>query len=349
MHLSSSKYLERTQGLLSWVLTLIFLGVFYLAMDTLALPDATMVVPDFEEIPLEIINLDVFHEVEPKPESQPIEQEDIVRPVRSQTPQRKFDLANLSEELAPPDQRFIDRPKMVPNAYEHVNVKPELDLETPDDGPTTIDVPTESFVNPGFPIPQASRGTEKVLSSVPLKAGNSSNLNIQDTGYEIGQPDISAPGEKNLDEVVINVPLLDTKAIGDEFANLAPIYKKLIEWMKRNPAELSSVVKSFMGYEQHDLTSRERFTAEGRDFDIFLICQEQQYEIRICLVEKNTATLLIDKGFKKQSNYFRIGTVSRDRERGIFSFETSQESPADQRTREFYRIFLSWWEQVKER
>ncbi len=348
MHRSSSKYLEATQRLLSWVLTLIFLGGFYLAMDTFALPDARMVVPEFEEIPLEIINLDVFHEVEPKPESQPIVQDDIVRPVQKRTMPRKLDLTNISEELAPPSQRFVDRPRMIPNAYEHVNVKPEVELDTPEDGQTTIDVLTESFVNPGLPIPQASHGTEKILSSLPLKTGNSSDLNIKDTGYESGQPEIGAPGEKNLDNVVINVPLLDTKAIGNEFENLAPIYKKLIEWMKRNPAELPSVVKTFMGFEAQDLTSRGRFTAGNREFELFLICQEQQYEIRICLVENTTATLLIDKGFKKQSNYFRIGTVSRDEKRGIFSFETSQESPADYRTREFYRVFLSWWEQVKD-
>ncbi|MFQ5631069.1 MAG: hypothetical protein ACE5I1_20035, partial [bacterium] len=158
---------------------------------------------------------------------------------------------------------------------------------------------------------------------------------MTNSGYTPSQKPLTSIDNKKPVSPKLNVPIKKASELGDDYTNLSPIYKALIEWMKKNPAQLASVIKRFMGHRQGDLTSKTQVALSDRFFEIFLVCHEKQYEIRICIVESDRATLLIDKGFRRQSNYFRIGNVSRDHSRRIFSFGTSQESASDERTEEF--------------
>ena len=69
--------------------------------------------------------------------------------------------------------------------------------------------------------------------------------------------------------------------------------------------------------------------------------------MRICLVEGDNAILLIDSGFKEKSNYLRKGSVKRNVYNMVTSFITRQEAPSEDKTTEFYQIFMSWWENIK--
>ncbi|MFZ5515779.1 MAG: hypothetical protein ACOY90_04040 [Candidatus Zhuqueibacterota bacterium] len=129
--------------------------------------------------------------------------------------------------------------------------------------------------------------------------------------------------------------------------NMAIIIDDLMKWMNSNKGSFNRVTESFMMYESGDLTSKTDYVYNGRKFELYLLYKPNVKEIRICMVEGNRSTMLIDDGFKKQSNYLRTGDVSRDGNDSIVLFSTSQHPASEQMTNEFYQIFLMWWEKAK--
>jgi len=149
-------------------------------------------------------------------------------------------------------------------------------------------------------------------------------------------------------EAAAKVSLKGLEDFSGNYRNFTPIYRALVEWMRKNPAALSDVVNRFMGHQPGNLTSSRKFVANGREYEIFLLCVDATYEIRVCMVENNDVTYLIDQGFRKQSNYLRTGALSRQPNGDILLFGSVMREASDRRAQEFYQIFLSWWETVKE-
>ena len=145
---------------------------------------------------------------------------------------------------------------------------------------------------------------------------------------------------------VIEIPLISREKVSKK-PDISVIIDQLMLWMKKHPYEFNHVVKSFMMYEKNDLTSKVVFKYKDRVFELCLLYKEKIKEIRICLLEGEQSTMLIDSGFKKQSNYLRTGNISRIEDNTIFSFSTSQYPASEKKTSDFYQFFLSWWEQAK--
>ncbi len=149
-------------------------------------------------------------------------------------------------------------------------------------------------------------------------------------------------------EAAVKVDLKGLNDFGDNFRNFTPIYRALLEWMRRHPVDLPEVVDRFMGFQPGNLTSRVVFNIEGRRFEMLLLCVEATYEVRVVLLEGDDVTYLIDEGFKKQSNYLRLGNLTRQPNGEIMRFGSVMRAASDRRTQEFYQIFLSWWDTVKD-
>lgn len=181
-----------------------------------------------------------------------------------------------------------------------------------------------------------------------LTVGSGAALESENgSDYGEGAFSLGAPETKGTDNQVADVPLMSAGDLADNFEDLSPIYRALIEWMKRHPAAFPEVVQRFMETAPSDLSSVVEFQTGGRQFTMYLICKPRLYEVRICLVEGGASTYLIDRGFKERSSYLRVGSVNRRGDGKIISFGTRRQAASNQRTREFYQIFLSWWEQVK--
>ncbi|MDZ7344412.1 MAG: hypothetical protein ONA90_07840 [candidate division KSB1 bacterium] len=167
-----------------------------------------------------------------------------------------------------------------------------------------------------------------------------------------GDAGLGMPGRDNANrgrggKAAVQVELKGLGNFGDNYRNFSPIYRALLEWMRRHPVDLPEVVDRFMSFEPGNLTSQVTFSIDNRRFDMFLLCVEATYEVRICLVEGNEVTYLIDQGFKKQSNYLRLGALAWLPTGEIHRFGSVLREASDQRTQDFYQIFLSWWETVK--
>ncbi len=197
-------------------------------------------------------------------------------------------------------------------------------------------------------LPGRGRGGRSKSGATEISVGSGSTLE-PGAGKDLsaGGLTLGAPQAKEMDAGAIEIGMVDMSGVAGEFEDLSPIYRPLVEWMQRNPAQFPDVVNRFMEKGAGDLTSKVTFRIGGREFEMFLLCKQKLYEIRICLVEGNESTYLIDRGFKENSRFLRIGQANRTPTGDILSFSTSRRAASDSRTEEFYQIFLSWWESVK--
>jgi len=120
----------------------------------------------------------------------------------------------------------------------------------------------------------------------------------------------------------------------------------LIKWMKAHPGIIPKLVAYDMGHQGDDLASAISFTMSGRNYSLFLSCNEVELLLRICLVEGNDFTLLKDNGIRESSNFLTTGDVVRNAEK-IQSLISSRKAPGD-KAAAFYQIFWYWWLQQPE-
>ena len=206
----------------------------------------------------------------------------------------------------------------------------------------------DSKTSLSLPSTAEAGGHEDQSSFITLKKGSAIVDDSPDYGG--GGIGLGGPEGKEIgygDGTVVQVGLKTLDEIGSGFDDFSPLFRPLLDWMKKHPGEFPEIVKRFMEYSVGDLTSVVNFVINDRRFLMFLLCKEQIYEIRISLIEENSLTYLIDRGFKEQSNYLRFGSVERQANGTILSFGTTRQAAADKRTTEFYQIFLSWWDTVK--
>lgn len=198
---------------------------------------------------------------------------------------------------------------------------------------------------PLMPAPGRRKGTS---GRVSLQAGKSkTSVDIGEPYYEAAVSDVPVPKQNKKANGVTEIKLIP-KEKAKEKIKVSAIYKALAEWMRGHGTDFPIVMKEFAGYMDGALTSKVEFYAGQRYFELYLLCFESSYEVRIILVEGENVTYLIDQGFKKQSDFLRAGFVSRQPEtREITGFGTELKPVGDKQTDEFYQIFMSWWESVK--
>lgn len=120
----------------------------------------------------------------------------------------------------------------------------------------------------------------------------------------------------------------------------------LIKWMKAHPGSIPKLVAYDMGHQREDLPSAVSFKMRGKNYTLFLSCNETELLLRICLVEGNDFTLLKDNGIREESNFLTLGDVVWNAGK-IQSLISSRTAPGENAP-VFYQIFWSWWLQQPE-
>ena len=117
-------------------------------------------------------------------------------------------------------------------------------------------------------------------------------------------------------------------------------------WMGNNPGELPVGVKVHVNHLPGFSTAVVPFVSEGSPMELYLMYNESLRELHILFVEGDRSVYLIDRGFREQSRSLREGTVRRlDGE--IVAIRSRTGAASSARAREFYNVFLSWWEVAK--
>lgn len=136
-----------------------------------------------------------------------------------------------------------------------------------------------------------------------------------------------------------------------ETVDLNKVFQELLAWLKSHQTELSPVLKHYLRYRPGDLTGEFKIDAAPVKYDLFILCNEHSQDIGILLAEEGSgeAIMLRDTGFRKKSFYLSKGMASRDEDMIVSSLTMLENSPTRAETSKFYDIFLSWWENNKNR
>lgn len=251
---------------------------------------------------------------------------------------------DVSALLNQQPERSLD---FIPDKHPDQEYRSKISIDQPDIS-TSLEQQDDYFKEsnsnllPQTYIEPQNIGTSVAVNNVAVNQNNSGNNKIyprQDQVAISPQKIIADPG-------VIDIPLITKQKVTNS-QNLSVIMDDLLRWMKKHPTEFNRVTKSFLMYEENDLTSRVLFRNKNRAFELYLLYKPKSKEIRICLIEGTESTMLIDSGFKKQSNYLRTGSTVRGSDNAIIAFGTSQYPASEKTTFDFYQLFLSWWEQAK--
>jgi hypothetical protein len=118
---------------------------------------------------------------------------------------------------------------------------------------------------------------------------------------------------------------------------------RLAGWMRAHTRELPVGVRVHLGHQPAFLTSVVALVAGPREFELYLMYNSALRELHILLVEGDRSVYLIDRGFQEASRSLREGTVRRLNGE-IVAVDSRASAASSERAREFYGIFLSWWE-----
>lgn len=328
----------------AYILTGVLLVAVYLGLNRSSLPSPRMDTTHYEEI-------DWAKFTPTPPEKITTPEDETTSPAAVETPPEpapaRVERINLRDivsyfEAAEEAETEILRSPLQPEEVlpRTAPVRTDLDLSQL----SSLELSPTSLGKPKLQVPGSKPGrTATAAKDLDLQVGRSSRLELDEVAYGLGGGEAGRRTLQGVPGAVPSIAILDVDSLGGGEPSLSSLFDKLVEWMKRHPSEFSPVVKAFLSYRPEDLTSKVRFRVGERNLELYLLCRENEYELRICLVEGQSSILLIDRGFKERSNYLRIGDVVRNEIGEIMSFETTQESPSDARTTEFYRIFLSWW------
>lgn len=194
---------------------------------------------------------------------------------------------------------------------------------------------------------RAARGSAAAAAGITITSGAGGEAETR-LGEQVGGDTRVVGGQQARQVTGLQqgpaVERISLDALGDDYSNLE--VRELIEWMKNNPAELPIGIRQLVRHRPAFLSSVASFSIDGKAYELYLMCKESLYEVHIVLVEREEATYLVDRSFQKLSTYLREGGVRRDG-RDIVAVNSRRDAASSEHSREFYGLFLSWWEQAR--
>jgi hypothetical protein len=122
----------------------------------------------------------------------------------------------------------------------------------------------------------------------------------------------------------------------------APISKEelagLMEWLKRQTVDFPSVVRAYLETKDSDLCG----ITQNRGWDIYVQFSPVAHQLKIFVTQGQQGILLADSDFKQRSQYFAMGSVSREGNNVISAIQAIRDKPTAQNTEQFYRVFGDW-------
>ncbi|MDH5234344.1 MAG: hypothetical protein OEW77_05240 [Gemmatimonadota bacterium] len=118
---------------------------------------------------------------------------------------------------------------------------------------------------------------------------------------------------------------------------------RLADWLRAHAGELPVGVRVHLRQQPSNLTAVVPIVSGGRSLELYLMYNPSLRELHVVLVEGDRSVYLVDRGLQEQSRSLREGTVRRiDGE--IVAVNSVAAAAGSDRAREFYSIFLSWWD-----
>jgi hypothetical protein len=183
---------------------------------------------------------------------------------------------------------------------------------------------TPSYTGPDLNLPSAeqpavglSRGDELATSKTPGIARGE-----QDFQSSVGKQ--AGPGTS------------ESITFGNDLVGESEL-SGLLDWLRSNPGTFSPVLMAYMDSEAGDLKG---ITTYG-GWDIFIQYSEVEGQLKVFLSRGDQGILLADSDFKRRSQLFGLGSVTRTG-RDVNSITAVRDRPTEQTTSNFYSVFQGW-------
>ncbi|MFH1012044.1 MAG: hypothetical protein V1784_12530 [bacterium] len=173
---------------------------------------------------------------------------------------------------------------------------------------------------PGTALPQlgTARGTEAPATSLPGLP----------TGEKYRSPAGLSEGQTISDKLSLGEDIVDEE-----------ILSGLLRWLRGQKGAFAQVVMDYLETKPGHLKGRARF----QGWDIHVQFSEVEHQLKLLLVQGETAILLADSDFRQRSQFLGLCRVTPS-PAGPTAIVAVRDRPTLERTRDFYEVFAGWME-----
>ena len=367
MELSWSEKEERKTRRVSWFL---FIGVsafFALAFTVVPIPGREFAETVMETLMLETMDLSsFFDEIELADEP-----DEVVPDEPGEDPEAPLDLE------APPDELLAEEVEaLMAEAFETFSFS-EVSIEGPESQQNNREVVSltdqdlmpfadaQAVFDPGLDLAQDllqdasnSRSSRSLSSDYigesfgsPRESGSSRRYtgNLEDLSSFAGgsgRTTIRAAGGEDgvsLESSSDPGARMDNLALGE--GDISVPSDSLLQWIMNNQAELDPGIRSLFYFAPPAISAKAQTMIEAEPSEIQIMYTPSNREIRIALIKEGDIYYFVDPGFQKRAQYFQKGIVDRDELERVDFVESEDFSPTSPEARDFFRFFLTWWQQ----
>ncbi len=122
----------------------------------------------------------------------------------------------------------------------------------------------------------------------------------------------------------------------------------LLQWIMANQAELDPGIRSLFHFAPPAISARDQAAIGAAPSELQLMYTPSNREIRIAMIREGAIYYFVDPGFQQRAQYFQKGLVGRDAMERIDFVESEDFSPTGPEARDFFKLFLAWWQQEKQ-
>ncbi len=138
----------------------------------------------------------------------------------------------------------------------------------------------------------------------------------------------------------------DNLFLGEEDVSIPS--DSLLQWILVNQAELDPGIRSLFHFAPPAISARSQTSAAASSAELQLMFTPSNREIRIAMIRQGDIYYFVDPGFQQRAQYFQKGVVGRDAMERIDFVESEDFSPTGPEARDFFKLFLAWWQQEKQ-
>ncbi len=241
----------------------------------------------------------------------PVEWQPRIEPEASPLPEIVTRQAESGENYLP-----MALPGALPSRGEVYQGRGSSDLPAPS-RPSYTGPSTET---PGTTVPQlgTSRGVEAPTTNLPGLP----------TGDKYRSPAGLSEGQNPSDKLSLGEDIVDEETLSG-----------LLRWLRGQKGEFPQVVMDYLETKPGYLKGKARF----QGWDIHVQFSEVEHQLKLFLVQGETAILLADSDFRHRSQFLGLGRVTQGTG-GPTAIVAIRDRPTLERTRDFYEVFAGWME-----
>ncbi len=216
---------------------------------------------------------------------------------------------------------------------------------------------TQDLLNDGSNPSRSSRSLSSDFIGESFSSSRESNGSRRYTGNLEGLSFSDGPGREtiratggaeapSLESSSSSGARMDNLALGE--GDISVPSDSLLQWILNNQAELDPGIRSLFYFAPPAISARAQTTINMQPSEIQIMYTPSNREIRIALIKEGDIYYFVDPGFQQRAQYFQKGVVDRDDMERVDFVESEDFSPTSPEARDFFRFFLTWWQQERQ-